>query len=108
MKKAIIIIGILSLVLFAGKLYASTINHNETHCNYLNCTKTGNHYHHEEIENEAFHCEVEGCHNTEPHTHEISTCNNCNQNNYNHNYQEYTHHQETYSHHNMGHHRNHH
>lgn len=88
MKKTVIIIGILSLFLFAGKVYACCID-NENHCNYPNCNQTGVHYHHNETTVEEtntptyYKCEVEGCHNTEPHTHRTATYNtstNCAQN----------------------------
>lgn len=110
MKKTIIIVGIISLFLFAGKIYASCFNNNE-HCNYPNCTETKKHSHNNEINNQEtktyFHCEVEGCNNPELHTHETttktSTCTNCEQAKQNNN------HNQNYSHHSkLNHHNNHH
>lgn len=99
------------MFLFAGKIYAYCIDHDE-HCNYPNCTQTGVHYHHNLVASEEtneetttptyYHCEVEGCQNTTPHTHETpsTNCVNCGQRQNRNNNQ--------YGHHSNGHHRNHH
>lgn len=116
MKKSILLIGILSIFLFASNLHAVCINHDER-CNYPNCTQYGVHYHHNLVTNAQteqsneqtnetpyFHCEVEGCLNTTPHTHE-TTPQNTNCPNYN---QRHNSNNNYYGHHSNGHHGRHH